>query len=109
MLTNRGRSPLLMSIYRREVKGKELPRVVADRIASASNRNLRKALLMLESCYVRQGPLMDSCEPVMAGAACDKTHEAAFFPMHHPASGCALKGHDSRREDLPACRRWQPM
>ena len=56
-----------MNVYKREVKGKELPKVVADRIASSSNRNLRKALLMLESCYVRQGPLVDSCEPVVAG------------------------------------------
>ena len=66
-LANLLHSPLLINIYKREVKGKELPKVVADRIATASNRNLRKALLMLESCYVRQGPLVDSCEPIMAG------------------------------------------
>ena len=32
-------------------------------------RNLRKALLMLESCYVRHGPLAEDVEPVMAGLA----------------------------------------
>ena len=30
-------------------------------------RNLRKALLMLESCYVRHGHLDEGVEPVMAG------------------------------------------
>jgi len=60
-------SPLLMNVYKREIKGKELPRAVADRIATASNRNLRKALLMLESCYVRHGHLEEGVEPVMAG------------------------------------------
>ena len=60
-------SPLLMNVYKREIKGKELPRAVADRIAIASNRNLRKALLMLESCYVRHGHLEEGVEPVMAG------------------------------------------
>jgi hypothetical protein len=61
-------SPLLMNVYKREVKGKELPKAVADRIATASNRNLRKALLMLESCYVRHGGQLDEeLEPVMAG------------------------------------------
>jgi len=59
-------SPLLMNVYKREIKGKELPRAVADRIATASNRNLRKALLMLESCYVRHGHLEEGVEPVMA-------------------------------------------
>ena len=33
-------SPILMNVYKREVKGKDLPRAVADRIASASNRCL---------------------------------------------------------------------
>ena len=94
-----------MNVYRREVKGKELPKVVADRIASASNRNLRKALLMLESCYVRQGPLTDSCEPVMAGAAClrclPKVSPDTILP-HAPPGGClTLAGHHSRCEDLP--------
>ena len=133
-----------MNVYKREAKGKELPKAAADKIAAASNRfdcgdscksprplscgqlrsqrrgvcairacvslmcvtgyilsvrppvavsthahafacvlfafkctslmqsdrlgrNLRKALLMLESCYVRHGPLAEDVEPVMAG------------------------------------------
>ena len=31
-------SPLLMNVYKREVKGKELPRAAAEKIAAASNR-----------------------------------------------------------------------
>lgn len=59
-------APLLMNVYKREVKGKELPRSVAERIATVSNRNVRKALLMLESCYVRHGHLEEGIEPAMA-------------------------------------------
>lgn len=37
-----------------------LPVPLADRIATASNRNLRRAILMLETCKVKQNPLSDT-------------------------------------------------
>jgi len=45
-----------------EVSKKEntaLPEPLAERIAIASNRNLRRALLMVEACKVKQSPLTD--------------------------------------------------
>jgi hypothetical protein len=39
----------------------------SDNNVNCLGRNLRKALLMLESCYVRNGPLTDVVEPVLAG------------------------------------------
>ena len=47
--------------------------IIVVRIFNSNNnvnclgRNLRKALLMLESCYVRNGSLAEDVEPVMAG------------------------------------------
>jgi DNA polymerase III delta prime subunit len=41
-------------------EGLVLPVPLADRIATASNRNLRRAILMLETCKVKQNPLSDT-------------------------------------------------
>ncbi len=41
-------------------EGLALPVPLADRIATASNRNLRRAILMLETCKVKQNPLSDT-------------------------------------------------
>ena len=41
-------------------EGLHLPVPLADRIAVASNRNLRRAILMLETCKVKQTPLSET-------------------------------------------------
>ncbi len=41
-------------------EGLVLPSPLADRIAGASGRNLRRAILMLETCKVKQTPLAEN-------------------------------------------------
>ncbi|EKX52843.1 replication factor C subunit 3 [Guillardia theta CCMP2712] len=56
---------ILCNVYRKEVK-KELPVEAATKISNMSNRNLRKALLMLESTYVKFGVVDESSQPQLA-------------------------------------------
>lgn len=49
---------ILAKVAKKE--GLQLPEALATRIAQASERNLRKAILMLEACRVQQYPFTDS-------------------------------------------------
>lgn len=48
---------VLMEVARRELPAPGCPRDLALRISAAAGQNLRRALLMLESCAVQQSPL----------------------------------------------------